>query len=54
MEEVRRIAFAKNYLPSREADLSSPRKTLALGVVELSEKRDIENCREPLSETVSV
>ena len=46
VEEIRRIAVAKDYLPSREANLSSCRKTLALGVVELSEKRDIENCRE--------
>ena len=46
IEEIRRIAFAKDYLPSREADLSSHRKTPALRLVELSEKRNVENCRE--------
>ena len=47
IEEIRRIALAKDYLPSREANLSSHRKTLALRLVELSEKRDVENCRKP-------
>src|SRR6476659_4980109 len=46
-EEIRRIAVAKHYLPSREANLSSRRKTLSLRLVELSEKRDVENCRKP-------
>ena len=47
MEEIRRIAFAEDCLPSREANLSSHRKTLALRLVELSEKRNVENCRKP-------
>ena len=47
MEEIRRIAFAEDCLPSRDANLSPHRKTLALRLVELSEKRNVENCREP-------
>jgi hypothetical protein len=46
IEEIRRIAFAKDYLPSREA--SSHRKTLALRLVELSEKAER---RKPLRTT---
>ena len=47
MEEIRRIAFAEDCLPSRDADLSSHRKTLALRLAVLSEKRNVENCRKP-------
>ena len=45
-EEIRCIAVAKDCLPSRDANLRSRRKTLALRLVELSEKRNVENCRE--------
>ena len=54
MEEIRRVAFAEDCLPSRDADLSSHRKTLALRLVELSEKWNVENCREPSLRNASV
>ena len=47
VEITRRIAFANERLPCLTANLSSRRKTRTLGVVELSEKRDVEDCCEP-------
>ena len=47
IEEIRRIAFAKDYLPGLAKRTSVPvERARALGVVELREKRDVENCRE--------
>src|SRR4030095_5288606 len=47
VEKIRRIALANDRFACLEADLSTGGKALALGVVELSEKRNVENCREP-------
>ena len=41
-----RIAVANERFPGLETNLSSSRKACTLGVVKLSEKRDVENCRE--------
>src|ERR1700752_3185377 len=45
-KNVGRIAVANERFPGLETNLSSSRKAHTLGVVKLSEKRDVENCRE--------
>src|SRR4030095_12827040 len=45
-KNIGRIAVANERFPVLETNLSSSRKACTLGVVKLSEKRDVKNCRE--------